>query len=178
MSPSNVCLWTTCGHRRCLNCVWSGVTDGDPDSLMLRCVSCSRRYSEATSVEAAKVDLDQVLREPILANESDTIDLSLCFDKLDDIAARAVRSLALQRGLFVQEGHGTVCVGRPYLEVSRQCFPFRVGTTDIGQVGPVRNITGKKLTPDEEGPDWTCTSCGYSNWRRRDTCRNCMLCPE
>ena len=142
---------------------------------MLRCVSCSRHDSEATSVEAAKADLDHILRQPTLANESDAIDLCLCFDKLDDKAARAVRSLALQRGFFVQEGNGTDSTGRPHLEVSGQWFPFRVGTTDVGQIGPISNITGKKLTADEEGPDWTCASCGYSNWRRRDTCRNCML---
>jgi predicted ATP-dependent serine protease len=38
---------------------------------------------------------------------------------------------------------------------------------------------GRKLSAEEEeeeeedGPDWVCSSCGYENWRRRETCRNC-----
>ena len=109
-SPSDLCLWA-CGHRRCLNCVWSGVTKGDPDRLMLRCASCSRRQSSAATVEAAKTELDQLLREHTVADTLVAPDWALCFTELDDEASREVRSVALQAGLFVQEGSDdkTVC---------------------------------------------------------------------
>jgi hypothetical protein len=138
---------------------------------MLRCISCNRHHSEAATLEAAQEELDQ-----ILADESDAIDLSLCFDKLDDKAARALRSVALKRGLFVQKKPKTG--DRSQLEFSAQRFPFRVGTTDLGQLGPTPNRRGKTLTAEEEGPDWTCAFCSYNNWRRRDTCRNCTPCPK
>ena len=52
-------LWP-CGHRRCTACLWSGVAAGDPDTLMLRCVRCSRRDSASTTVEAALTELQTV----------------------------------------------------------------------------------------------------------------------
>ena len=112
---ADMCLWTSCGHRRCLDCVWSGVRCGDPESLMLRCSSCSRRCSSATTIEEANTELDKFMQAEAVADSPSTPDFSLCFAELDSKASRTVRSAALHRGLFVQAGTDQVRLQTPVL---------------------------------------------------------------
>jgi hypothetical protein len=126
--PSDLCVWALCGHRRCLPCIWSGVTRGDPESLMLRCESCrcgggGGGSSSATTAAAAAAELEQFLRTQMAAKGGEGAtagDRTLRFPRLEGKAARAIRSMALRRGLYVQEG-------RAQLEVGTQRAPFRAG---------------------------------------------------
>jgi hypothetical protein len=95
---------------------------------MLRCESCrcgggGGGSSSATTAAAAAAELEQFLRTQMAAKGGEGAtagDRTLRFPRLEGKAARAIRSMALRRGLYVQEG-------RAQLEVGTQRAPFRAG---------------------------------------------------
>lgn len=159
-------LWP-CGHRRCPECIWSAVTRGDPEALMLRCRCCHEQRSEAASPETALAALDKVCR---LASTSGA-DHSLQFQAPTDAkVADAVRLAALRRGLVVDHSD---CE----LVVATQHFPFQAGIClDLSGGAQVARAKARaEAKRPLEGMDWVCKVCQYPNWRRRNTCRNCSV---
>ena len=93
------------------------------------------------------------------------------------------------------EGGGGGGSGSVELVVATQRHPLQAAVADVGPLKPARDFWfanavpggaapthqpqagGDRLGADPSGKrdDWACTLCGYTNFVRRATCRNCSL---
>ena len=172
-----------CGHRCCTNCIWTGVGgDGaarwcgsDEDALMLRCPRCHHHHTDASTLEAAHAALDELVPSAASSGADQALHFPAPAAGSTNTEA-AVRSAALERGLGVQTVRGN---SRDSLVVRTVNFPFRAGlVVDAGGTGAEQAAAARArraATQNDpmQGEDWSCRVCGYPNWRRRETCRNC-----